>query len=188
MSSRLSIRTLSAYGYNLGGPRAWNLFRFGPGDELRTAWYDETDPTHDFAVRAREAILGRRGVLANDADVGLPVVFVEALEVSSSDWTRETGAPPPPSYNLPGGSDKRSLDRVAVAQFVAVVVDSLFDRDAEDLAHQRGDDYGLDPAISGGGDPHLDWDRVLIDTLTELDLQPVGMPDSLWFRTAWAHD
>jgi hypothetical protein len=40
------VRTISAYGYRLGGPRAWNLHRFKPGDELRTDWYDETDPTH----------------------------------------------------------------------------------------------------------------------------------------------
>lgn len=180
-----SIRTFSAYGYNLGGPRAWNLFRFGPGDELRTAWYDETDPTHDFPARARQTIRARPGAAAGDTDyLDLPVLFVETLEVSPLGWTRETGAPPSSSDSLPPGSDLRSLDRVAVAQFVVVVADSLFDRDAEDLAHHQGDDYDVDPAIGGGGH----WDRVLIDTLTGLGLEPVGMPDSLWFRTTWTDD
>ncbi|WP_028189002.1 hypothetical protein [Salinispora pacifica] len=189
MSLGQSIRTLSAYGYNLGGPRAWNLYRFGAGDELRTAWYDEADPTHDFVARAKEVAHDRLGLPSNgQAGLDLPVVFVETLDVSPPGWTREASAPPTPSYNLPATSDLRSLDRVAIAQFVLVIADSLFDRDAEHLAHHQGDDYGLDPAVGIAGDPGLDWDRVLVDTLTTLGLEPVGMPDWLWFRSRWSDD
>ncbi|MEV6304995.1 hypothetical protein AB0M02_36675 [Actinoplanes sp. NPDC051861] len=73
---------------------------------------------------------------------------------------------------------------MAVAQFVAIHIDSLFDRDAEDQAHHQGEDYDVDPAAGGAGH----WDRSLLDALVRLDLQPVGMPDSLWFRTGWTED
>lgn len=107
---------------------------------------------------------------------------MEAIEVSPPGWTPETGARPSSSYSLPPGSELRSLDRVAVAQFVVIHGDSLFDRDAEDQAYHEGEDYDVDPAIGGAGH----WDRSLLDALTRLGLQPVGMPDSLWFRASWA--
>jgi hypothetical protein len=187
MSLEQSIHTMSAYGYRLGGPRAWNLHRFGPGDELRTDWYDETNPTHNFATCAKTAALAGLGMTAQgDAEPDPPFVFVEALEVSPPGWTRETSAPPSPGHNLPAGSELRSLDRVAVAQFVLVIADSLFDRDEESLANHRGEDYSLDPADYSFGDPNLDWDDALIAALATLGLEPVGMPDWLWYRTALA--
>lgn len=174
----------SAYGYNLGGPRGWNLFRFGAGDELRTDWYDETDPTHDFPAQARQSLRAWPGTPANGGDLELPVLFLEAIEVSPPGWTLETGARPSSSYSLPPSSELRSLDRVAVAQFVVIHADSLFDPDAEDLAHHQGEDYDVDPAIGGTGH----WDGSLFDALSRLGLQPVGMPASLWFRTGWTED
>ncbi|MFC6019975.1 hypothetical protein ACFP2T_27740 [Plantactinospora solaniradicis] len=188
MSLRPSFRLLSAYGYNLGGPRAWNLHRFAVGDELRNGWYDETDPTHEFTMRAAETARDRLGLRSGGlpAAVDLPVVFVEAREVSPPGWSREASAPPTPSLSLPATSELRSWD--PVAQFVLVIADSLFDRDAEDAAHHNGDDYVLDPAVGVGGDPDLDWDQVLIGTLTTLGLEPVGMPDWLWFRSSWSDE
>lgn len=185
MSLEQEIRTFSGYGYNLGGPRGWNLFRFAAGDELRTAWYDETDPTHyDFPARARQALSTRLSAPAGGGDRELPVLFMEALEVSPPGWRRETGASPSSSYSLPPNSELRSLDRIAVAQFVIIHANSLFDRDAEDLAHHQGEEYGVDPAIGGVGH----WDRDLLDALAGLDLAPVGMPESLWFRAGWTED
>ncbi|MBF9134764.1 hypothetical protein I0C86_38425 [Plantactinospora sp. S1510] len=116
------------------------------------------------------------------------MVFVEALEVAPPDWSREASAPPTPSLSLPATSELRSWDRVAVAQFVLVIADSLFDRDAEDVAFHNGDDYILDPAVGVGGDSDLDCDQVLIGTLTTLGLEPVGMPDWLWFRSSWSDE
>jgi hypothetical protein len=108
--------------------------------------------------------------------------------VSPPGWTHETGAPPQLGHNLPADAALRSLDRVAVAQFVLVIADSLFDRDAESLAHHRGEEYHLDPYVYSFGDPDLDWDDVLIAALTTLGLEPVGMPDWLWFRSEWSYD
>ena len=183
------VRTISAYGYRLGGPRAWNLHRFSVGDELRTDWYDETDPTHQFAQCATMAARAKLGFPADRPDVGeLPFVFAEALEVSPPGWTRETSAPPTPGHILPADAELRSLDRVAVDQFVLVITDSLFDRDAEDLAHHQGEDYRLDPFVYSFGDPDLDWDDTLIAALATLGLEPVGMPDWLWFRSEWTYE
>jgi hypothetical protein len=59
----------------------------------------------------------------------------------------------------------------------------LFDRDAEDLDRYDDDHVpAVDPAVGMVGDPGLDWDTLLIDALTTLGLEPVGMPDWLWFR------
>ncbi|MEU5554486.1 hypothetical protein ABZ738_32430 [Micromonospora sp. NPDC047793] len=187
MSPGWSMRTLSGYGYRLGGPRGWHLHRFGAGDELRTAWYDEADPTHNFAASATAATRERCGPPSSGRPfVDLPVMFVEALEIFPSNWTREASAPPTPSHRVPATSDLRSLDRVAIAEFVLVIADSLFDRDAEDDAHHRGGDYAPEPAIIGSDDPNSDWDQILIKTLTTIGLEPVGMPDWLWFRMNWS--
>ena len=186
MSFGHSIRTLSAYGYRLGGPGAWNLHRVNVGDELRTGWYDERNPLHDFAACAKAATLARLGgPVSGPAEVELPFAFMEAPDVSPLGWTRETGAPPILSHHLPATSELRSLDRVAVAQYVLVVGDSLLDRDEEEAAYYRDDDsFVLDPALGLTGDPRLDWDAILIAALTGLDLEPVGMPDWLWYRVA----
>ncbi|MEV6304996.1 hypothetical protein AB0M02_36680 [Actinoplanes sp. NPDC051861] len=101
------IRTFSAYGYNLGGPRAWNLFRFSPGDELRTDWYDETDPTHDFPAQSRQSLRARLGTAATGGELALPVLFMETIEVSPPGWTLETSARSSSSYSLPPGSELR---------------------------------------------------------------------------------
>lgn len=53
-----------------------------------------------------------------------------------------------PSHTVPASSNVFSLDRVAVDQYVLVIIDSLFDRDAEDVAHHQGVDFPLDPAVS----------------------------------------
>jgi hypothetical protein len=190
MSVGHSIRTLSAYGYRLGGPGAWNLHRVNVGDELRTGWYDERNPLHDFAACAKAATRARlRGPAGGQVDVGLPFAFMEALEVSPPGWTRETGAPPILSDRLPATSQLRSLDRVAVAQYVLVVGDSPLDRDEEEAAHYRDDDsFVVDPAFGLTGDPRLDWDAVLIAALTGLGLEPVGMPDWIWYRVAWTDE
>ncbi|MEU1605546.1 hypothetical protein [Micromonospora matsumotoense] len=118
------------------------------------------------------------------------MVFGEALKVSPPNWTREASAPPMPSYNLPATSDLRSLDRVAVAQFVLVIADSLIDRDAEHLALHQGSDDALHRALGIVGEHGIgwDWDPVLIETLTSIGLEPVGMPDWLWFRSSWSDD
>jgi hypothetical protein len=188
MSLEQQIHTVSAYGYRLGGPRAWNLHRFEPGDELRTVWYDETDPTHDFAACATAATMTKLGLPAHGhPELALPFAFEEALEVSPPGWTRETGAPPQLGHNLPDDHALRSLDRVAVTQFVLVIADSLFDRDAESIAHHSGEDYDLDPAVYSFGDPDLDWDDALIAALTTLGLEPVGVPDWLWFRSTLSY-
>lgn len=181
---------MSAYGYCLGGPGAWNLHRIGVGDELRTDWYDERNPLHNFAACAKAAALTRlRGAASSPADVDPPFAFMEALEVSPPGWTRETSAPPTLSHHLPATSDLRSLDRVAVAQYVLVIGDSLLDRDAEDAAHYRDDDsFVVDPALGLTGDPSLDWDGVLIAALAGLELEPVGMPDWFWFRVSWTDE
>jgi hypothetical protein len=68
---------------------------------------------------------------------------------------------------------------------VLVIADSLFGRDAESLAHHRGEDYDLDPAVYSFGDPDLGRDDALIVALATLRLEPAGMPDRLWFRSAW---
>ena len=178
------IHTWSGYGYRLGGSRNWNLHRFRAGDELRTAWYDETDPTHNLANRAEAAPRSRLGFPPEGhAEFAVPYRFVEAVEVSPAGWSRETGAPPLPSHLLPADADVLSPDRVAVAQYVLVIDDSLVDRDAEDLDRYRDDDIiAVDPAVGMVGDPSLDWDALLVDALTTLGLEPVGMPDWLWFR------
>jgi hypothetical protein len=51
------IETFIGYGYNLGGPGRWHLTGIAPGAPLRTPWYDETDPTHDFPDRALDQII-----------------------------------------------------------------------------------------------------------------------------------
>lgn len=90
-------------GYRLGGPRAWNLHRFEAGDGLRTGWYDETDPTHNFAAYAKTAALATLSLPAQGpAELDLPFVFVEALEVSPPGWTRETGVPDPYAASATG--------------------------------------------------------------------------------------
>ncbi|MFB9443149.1 hypothetical protein Dvina_52015 [Dactylosporangium vinaceum] len=203
------VRTISAYGYRLGGPRAWNLHGFKPGDELRTDWYDETDPTRQFARCATTAARAKLGYPAErpvgdlssffetmvaGAERGSPIVghvvgelpfsFEEALEVSPPGWTREASGPPQLGHNLPADAEVRSLDRVTADQFVLVVADSLFDRDAESVAQHSGEDYHPDPYTFSVGDPDLDWDDTLIAALTILGMEPVGMPDWLWFRSA----
>ncbi|GAA0905124.1 hypothetical protein Vau01_066480 [Virgisporangium aurantiacum] len=178
---------MSAYGYRLGGPGAWNLHRVNVGDELRTGWYDERNPLHDFArAPRRQPLPVWAGRSAGRPMSKLPFAFMEALDVSPPGWTREIGAPPILSHHLPATPELRSLDRVAVAQYVLVVGDSLLDRDEEEAAYYRDDDsFVLDPALGLTGDPRLDWDGVLIAALTGLGLEPVGMPDWLWYRVAW---
>jgi hypothetical protein len=55
------IRTISAYGYRLGGPSAWNLHPFKVGVALRTESYAETDPTQQFAQCATVAVRAKLG-------------------------------------------------------------------------------------------------------------------------------
>ncbi|MGI5213416.1 hypothetical protein [Plantactinospora sp. CA-290183] len=140
-------------------------------------------------MRAAATARDRLGPQAGGRVVaGLPMVFVETTEVSPPGWSREVSAPPTPSLSLPATSELRSWDRIAVAKFVVVIADSLFDHDAQDVAFHNGDDYILDPAISGAGDPDLDWDQALIGALTTIGLEPVGMPDWLWFRSSWSDE
>src|SRR4051812_12625953 len=58
------VRTYTGYGYQLGGPGAWNLHNVPVGGALRTAWYDETDPidpTLTFVQRAMTMFAARLG-------------------------------------------------------------------------------------------------------------------------------
>ncbi|MGC4885597.1 hypothetical protein [Micromonospora sp. DT227] len=52
------LRSMLAYGLDLGGPGDWRLQGFNPGDQLRTDWYDERDPLHDFPTAATARFVG----------------------------------------------------------------------------------------------------------------------------------
>jgi hypothetical protein len=62
MTADLELHTITAYGYRLGGPGGWQLPGLQPADQLRTAWYDETNPTHQFAERASIRVKARLGL------------------------------------------------------------------------------------------------------------------------------
>ncbi|MFI6163001.1 hypothetical protein ACIA59_24005 [Micromonospora haikouensis] len=52
------LRSMLAYGLDLGGPGSWRLKGFKSGDELRTEWYDERNPLHDFPTAATAHFVG----------------------------------------------------------------------------------------------------------------------------------
>lgn len=183
MTADLELHTISAYGYRLGGPGGWQLPGLQPADLLRTAWYDETNPTHQFVERARIRVEARLG-LATPELSELPWTFATAAEVSSDDWIPETSAPPPLSLQLSAGPQLRNVDRGAAEQYVLVISASQVDRDEQELSYYDDDDdddvAGL--AHSQTGAPCAEWDRTLLDALTMLGFEPDALPRWLWFR------
>jgi hypothetical protein len=94
------VHTYAAYGFNLGGPGNWAFTGVKPGRRLVVPWYDETDPTHDFAARATTEIarglhheLSLRRRIAYE--IQTPFFFESVIDVSPPGWTREASAPPP---------------------------------------------------------------------------------------------
>jgi hypothetical protein len=171
------IQTFIGYGYNLGGPGRWHLKGVAPGAPLRTPWFDETDPRHDFPDRAlAEIISGVTGVQLtrqqqNRIESGIPYHISAAIDMSPPGWTREASAPPTPSAVLPPSAAGYALDEPAALRFVLVVLDSIEDVDAN-----AGAPTGAPPWPG-------DWAILLDAALTELGLQAAGTPDWLWFRT-----
>ena len=181
MTSDFGLCTISACGYRLGGPGDWLLPGFRPGDQLRAPWYDETNPMHHFAERASAALKARLGVATPEISE-LPWEFAAAVEVSPAEWTPETGTPPPLSRLLPATSDLVSADRIAADQYVLVISRSRVDRDERDLGFYEDDGDSAGVPDFPGGDPGLDWDRVLVDALTALEFEPDVLPGWLWYR------
>jgi hypothetical protein len=52
------LQTILASGLDIGGPGDWNFKGFNPGDQLRTDWYDERNPIHDFPTAATGQFVG----------------------------------------------------------------------------------------------------------------------------------
>ena len=181
MTADLELHTISAYGYRLGGPGGWQLPGLQPAGQLRTAWYDETNPTHQFVERAGIRVKARLG-LATPELSELPWTFATATEVSPDDWTPETSAPPPLSLQLPADSQLRDVDRALAEQFVLVISESQVDRDEQDLSYYDDDDDLAGFAHSQAGAPTAEWDRTLMDALTMLGFEPDGLPRWLWYR------
>lgn len=176
------MHTISGYGYRLGGPGNWRLPGMKPADQVRTPWYDETDPTNEFTDRAAMHIKARLG-LATPELGDLPWTFETAAEVSPDGWTPETGAPPPLSLQLPVDSTSRLRDRAATEQYLLVIADSQVDRDEQELAYYHdGEDEVGEFEPSPGGAAGAGWDRTLLDALTMLGFEPDTLPGWLWYR------
>jgi hypothetical protein len=183
MTADLELHTISAYGYRLGGPGRWQLPGLPPAGQLRTAWYDETNPTHRFVERASMHVQARLG-LATPELSELPWTFATAAEVSADDWTPESSAPAPLSLQLPADSQLRDVDRAVAEQYVLVISESQVDRDEQELSYYDDDD---DDDLAGFADPQAgaptaEWDRTLMDALTMLGFEPDGLPRWLWYR------
>ena len=171
------IETFIGYGYNLGGPGQWHLTGIAPGTPLRTPWYDECDPTHDFADRALDEVIG--GVTGaqltlqerNRREAGIPYHISAAIQLSPPGWTREASAPPSPSALLPPSALGYDLDQPAPLRYVLVVLDSI-----EDVEPHAGAPTDTPPWPG-------DWDFLLDAALTELGLYATATPDWLWYRT-----
>jgi hypothetical protein len=170
------IETFIAYGYNLGGPGRWHLTGVAPGAPLRTPWYDETNPTHDFVDRALDEVIGGIADIQltreqrNRIEAGIPYHISEAIQMSPPGWTREASAPPGPSAHLAPSVLGYAIDKPAPLRYVLVVLDSI-----EDVEPHAGAPTGA-PIWPG------DWDFLLDAALTELGLQATGRPDWLWYR------
>ena len=180
------IRTFIAYGYDLGGPGDWRFKGFGPGIPLRAPWYDEGDPTQDFAECALNVILtsaqGRplRGPSRDRAEAAMPYMFDTAADFSPPGWTREAGAPPMPSRLIPA-PPVGALDQPARNRYVLLAVDSVLDIDAiEDSFY---DDEDEEPQPDAMRHWQTDWDSLLLAAVTELGLDIPGLPDWFWYRT-----
>lgn len=123
----MPVETFVAYGYDLGGPGAWRLHGFGPGDTLHTEWFDERNPLHDFADTAMTFLAG--GVIGGKPDralfnrivAGMPFLIEETAHTGPADQ------PSPPRH-------------------VIVILDSVFGSDP--------DDY-VGPAVDSDWDPLL---------------------------------
>ena len=180
----VELHTISAYGYRLGGPGSWQLPGLPPAGQLRTAWYDETNPTHQFVERASTHVQARLG-LATPELSELPWMFATAAEVSPDEWIPETSAPQPLSLQLPADSHLREVDRALVEQYVLVISESQVDRDEQELSYYVDDDDDDDLAgfaHSQAGAPTAEWDRTLMDALTMLGFEPDALPRWLWYR------
>jgi hypothetical protein len=180
------IHTAIAYGYDLGGPGTWRFKGFESGTALRTPWYDERDPTHDFAECALTAILSDaggvplKGERRRKLEASMPYLFLEAIEVSPPGWTREASGPPMPSSLLsPVG--ELALDQPAPVRYVLIALDSVHDIDQQHADQHRGDEAEPDePRITRW---QTDWDSLLLAAVTELGLDIPGLPDWFWYRT-----
>jgi hypothetical protein len=181
------IHTYAAYGFKLGGPRSWAFTGMKPGRQLVVPWYDETDPTHDFAARATTEIarglhheLSLRRRIAYE--IQTPFFFESVIDVSPPGWTREASAPPALEPHLPASSPLRDLDRPQPASYVLVLGDSVSDLDAIEAAYYDEHDEAADEQLRIH-DARIDWDSLLDAALTEIGLQMPGMPDWFWYRT-----
>ncbi|MEU8076011.1 hypothetical protein AB0B31_11215 [Catellatospora citrea] len=173
------LYTCVVYGFRLGGPGQWNLTGFSPGDQLRTAWYDEQNPTHDFAERATKEITGPASTATGRVshEPYLPFTFDTAVELSPPGWTKEASAPPTPSYLLSPSLSGPALDEPAPSRFVLLINDSA--TVVEDLGYAPEHGLGDSDRI---WDHRIDWDSVLDAALAELGLQAPTMPDWFWYR------
>ncbi len=181
------IHTFQAYGFKLGGPGCWALKGMQPGSRLVTPWYDEGNPTHDFAALATTEIakgLNRELTLRQRIayEIQTPFLFETAVEVSPPGWTREASAAPTLEPHLPPSSPLRDLDRPTPSLYVLVVGDSVNDLDAIEAAYYDEDDEADDEQFRLH-DSRIDWDSLLDAALTEVGLQMPGLPDWFWYRT-----